>query len=408
MKDINKRINLCNKIYPYLSGFSSDLLFWAAINTIFLITVKQLSASQVSLLTAISSFAAIFAQNIILKIIKKIGNVKSVRLGLILLFIAAIIITSGNSFTIIVIGEVLYHISLLFKGMDCVILKRNLKYLKQEDSFIEIQSKSSIIYAVSTMVISFIAGFIFNINNYLPMILCCTICFINIIASSFLYEPELQEESTQVNNNNKSFKWTEVIFLIILLYGLLYSTLETAQENGKIFIQYTLQNFMDVNKTAIYLSIIISLSRISRVLSNMFFSKIYRKLKNKFIIVLNISLIASIAFLIIGSLFSSNIIGIIIMSLGFCLLLWARDPIQNVLKNELLNNCNKETQQTAILKFNLSSKIARCIWATLVSLILLKVDMFYIMVILLIFAVVYLGGVIKLYKLLNYNRGKSL
>ena len=96
------------------------------------------------------------------------------------------------------------------------------------------------------------------------------------------------------------------------------------------------------------------------------------------------------------------------MSLGFCLLLWARDPIQNVLKNELLNNCNKETQQTAILKFNLFSKIARCIWATLVSLILLKVDMFYIMVILLIFAVVYLGGVIKLYKLLNYNRGKSL
>lgn len=160
---------------------------------------------------------------------------------------------------------------------------------------------------------------------------------------------------------------------------------------------------MDVNKTAIYLSIIISLSRISRVLSNMFFSKIYRKLKNKFIIVLNISLIASIAFLIIGSLFSSNIIGIIIMSLGFCLLLWARDPIQNVLKNELLNNCNKETQQTAILKFNLSSKIARCIWATLVSLILLKVDMLYIMVILLIFTVVYLGGVIKLYKLLNYN-----
>ena len=132
MKDINKRINLCNKIYPYLSGFSSDLLFWAAINTIFLITVKQLSASQVSLLTAISSFAAIFAQNIILKIIKKIGNVKSVRLGLILLFIAAIIITSGNSFTIIAIGEVLYHISLLFKGMDCVILKRNLKYLKQQ------------------------------------------------------------------------------------------------------------------------------------------------------------------------------------------------------------------------------------------------------------------------------------
>ena len=180
MNEVNKKIKFSNKIYPYLSGLSDDLLFWAAINTIFLTTVKLLSASQVSLLSAISSFVAILSQHIVLKIIKKIGNIKSVRLGLILLFISSIIITFGSSFIAIAIGEVIYHIAFLFKGMDSVILKRNLKHLNDEDSFIEIQSKSSMIYAISTMIISFIAGFVFNINNYLPMIICIGICFINI------------------------------------------------------------------------------------------------------------------------------------------------------------------------------------------------------------------------------------
>lgn len=399
MNEVNKKIKFSNKIYPYLSGLSDDLLFWAAINTMFLTTVKLLSASQVSLLSAISSFVAILSQHIVLKIIKKIGNIKSVRLGLILLFISSIIITFGSSFIAIAIGEVIYHIAFLFKGMDSVILKRNLKHLNDEDSFIEIQSKSSMIYAISTMIISFIAGFVFNINNYLPMIICIGICFINIILSNFLYESKLQKEIVQ--KNNTIFKWTKVLFLIVLLYGLIYGTLETAQENGKIFIQYTLQDFISVNKTAIYLSIIIALSRISRVLSNVFFSKIYRKVKNKFIIILNINLIIAISFLIIGNLIPSNIIGIVIMSLGFCLLLWARDPIMNFLKNELLNNCSKENQQKAMLNFNLSRKIVRCILATLVSLVLLKVKIIYIMIILLIFSLVYIFFVIKLYALLK-------
>ena len=399
MNEVNKKIKFSNKIYPYLSGLSDDLLFWAAINTIFLTTVELLSASQVSLLSAISSFVAILSQHIVLKIIKKIGNIKSVRLGLILLFISSIIITFGSSFIAIAIGEVIYHIAFLFKGMDSVILKRNLKHLNDEDSFIEIQSKSSMIYAISTMIISFIAGFVFNINNYLPMIICIGICFINIILSNFLYESKLQKEIVQ--KNNTIFKWTKVLFLIVLLYGLIYGTLETAQENGKIFIQYTLQDFISVNKTVIYLSIIIALSRISRVLSNVFFSKIYRKVKNKFIIILNINLIIAISFLIIGNLIPSNIIGIVIMSLGFCLLLWARDPIMNFLKNELLNNCSKENQQKAMLNFNLSRKIVRCILATLVSLVLLKVKIIYILIILLIFSLVYIFFVIKLYALLK-------
>ena len=177
MNEIDRRIKLSNKIYPYLSGLSSDLLFLAAINTIFLTTVKMLSASQISLLSAISILITIISQGLVLKIIKKIGNIKSVRLGLLMLFIGAILITFGSSFITIVIGEIFYNVASLFKGMDNIILRRNLKYQNNESDFIRIQSKSSLVYAISTMICSFIAGYIFNINNYLPMIICIIICF---------------------------------------------------------------------------------------------------------------------------------------------------------------------------------------------------------------------------------------
>ena len=85
------------------------------------------------------------------------------------------------------------------------------------------------------------------------------------------------------------------------------------------------------------------------------------------------------------------------------MILWARDPIMNFLKNALLDNCSKENQQTAMLKFNLSRRIVRCILATLVSLILLKVDVFYIMILLLVLALIYLNITLKLYNMLNTN-----
>ena len=73
----------------------------------------------------------------------------------------------------------------------------------------------------------------------------------------------------------------------------------------------------------------------------------------------------------------------------------------NFLKNALLDNCSKENQQTAMLKFNLSRKIIRCILSALVSLLLLKVDIFYIMILLLILALAYLNITMKLYKMIN-------
>ena len=51
-----------NKIYPWFAGLSSDLLFWVAIDTLFLTVVKNCTASQIVSLTSISMIINILLQ----------------------------------------------------------------------------------------------------------------------------------------------------------------------------------------------------------------------------------------------------------------------------------------------------------------------------------------------------------
>ena len=396
---INNKIKISNKIYPFLVGLSDDLMFWAAINTIFLTIVKGFTASQISMLVAIASFSSIIFERTMFIIIKRIGNLRSFRVGLVMLLLAAIIITFTKNIFSVAIGFIIYYLAYYFTNMSNVILKRNLKAINCENDFAKIQSKTSLIYATATMIISFIVGFLFNINNYLPMIMCILICIINIYLSRSLYEYKDKKIMIEDNNENSNkVNWSKIIILIIFVYGLLYATVESLQENGKIFIQYRMQNFIPIAKTSIYLTIIIAFSRVARVLSNLLFNKIHNILKSRLIILLNVLLISSIAFMILGFIIPYNTIGVIIMGIGFFILLFVRDPIAIFTKLELFNNCKVKDQEEVIHKYNLCRKIVRCLLATSASLLLLKINMLYLMMSLFVLCLMYLCLTIKLFK----------
>ena len=78
----------------------------------------------------------------------------------------------------------------------------------------------------------------FNINPYIPMIICLLVCFINIILTFLIYEiPVNNNESDNVKTkiNKKSF--SKKIILMILLYGIFYAMISCGQKNSKLFIQ---------------------------------------------------------------------------------------------------------------------------------------------------------------------------
>ena len=186
MKQDESKINRSIKIYPLFASFTGDLIFFVPIDTLFLTLVKGLNASQITAMTMISLIMCIVFQKVILFIVKKIGNVNSLRLGASMLLIASLILTFGKSFVAMLLYKTTHELAVMFLNMDEIILKNNLKALNRKDDYFKIRNKSKIVYATITLFTALVAGQMFNINNYLPMYL-SIIIYIFVLGTAFLY-----------------------------------------------------------------------------------------------------------------------------------------------------------------------------------------------------------------------------
>ena len=396
-----KKLNRSISIYPIFYGLTADLIFWIAINTLFLTTVKHLSASQINSIEAISTVVGIFFQLILVKIVRRIGNLNSVKLGVVLLFLSVLLNIVSKNYIGFLLAEIFYVIGFVFKHMDNVILIKDLKYLNRSDEYINYQTKGSTIYSLITLLISAISGFMFNINPYIPVIICLIVCFINIILTNFIYEVPVNDK----NIDNKEYKinkkyFSKKIIMMILLYGLFYAMINSGQKNSKLFIQFDLQNLFDLDKVAIYMGAFIFISRVTRLLSNLLFLKIYNKYKSKMIFMLEFGLASAFIFLLIGHFFG-NIYGIYIMALGFFMFLFIRDPFDNFMRKTLFENSSEKVHDKIVNYINLTKKVFTLMYSTIVASMLIKLNYVYVMSLFLILTISFFFLIYKIYNLIR-------
>ena len=96
------------------------------------------------------------------------------------------------------------------------------------------------------------------------------------------------------------------------------------------------------------------------------------------------------------------------MSIGFCLFLAIRDPFDNYIKELLLNNTKQEDHEIMINKLNFTRKLGKLIISSLITLILLKDNLTYVMVFLLGLSCFSLVIVYEIYKILKKKKYSKL
>lgn len=397
-----KKLDRTIKIYPIFYGLTADLIFWIAINTLFLTTVKNLSAAEINSIDTISTAIGIGFQFFLVKIVRKIGNIKAVRLGTTLLFLSVVLNTFSTAYWGFLIAEISYVVGFVFKHMDNVILVKNLKFMNKSEEYIKLQTRGNTIYSFVTLIVSLISGFLFNVNPYIPMAICMIICFINILLTFLFYEAPINYEKEETKNQKQNF--SKLIILMFVLYGLFYAMIALGQKNSKLFIQQDLQEFLSLDKVAIFMSVFIFISRISRLISNLVFLKVYNKLKNKMLFLLEILLSTSFALLLIGNFIGRSMIGIIIMAIGFFTFLLIRDPFDTYMRKTLFANNKSKNQDKIINYITLSRKICSLIYGIIVTAMLLKLNYVYVMTLLLILSCLFMGLVFKIYILLEKKK----
>lgn len=397
-----QKIKKFYKIFPWFAGLSSDLLFWVAIDTLFLTVVKNFSASQIVSLTTVSLMCCIALQMPILKIIKKIGNTKSVRLGSFIVLMSSLLITFGSNYIIIVLGRALVEIGWTFQNMANVILKNNLEMEQREEEYVKIKTKGTTIYAIVTMIISFIASLMFNLNNYLPMIGCilfCLICFLLSYNIEDFSNYDKAKEEKQYKTKGK-IKYSKIVVVLLISYGVFFAVVNSGQSNGKLFIQQELLLNFNVEDTALIIGIILSFSRIIRVISNMAFNKVYNRYKDKIGVILSVFLCTSTIFMVIGFFIKNFIIlKFSIMGIGYIIILLVRDPFKVYMQDLALKNSEKENQKTLLTTMELSRKIVRTIISLSFTLILIDNPLIVVISMLCLLGIIEILVSIKLYKL---------
>lgn len=388
MKEETNKINKIVKLYPIFYSLSADTIFFVPIDTLYLTLVKHLSVSEISATTMIGLLVCILSRSLIERVAKKIGNVNSVKLGCLLLLISTIILTFGTSFASIVIYKVTLEYAYMLWIMSNIILRNNLTAMNRKEEYFSIRNKAKVMYGISTMITALISGYLFNINVYFPLYISIVV-YILIMFMSFNFCEAKNVEEEKREKATKNIKLSSLVVLVILSNALFYSIIKLGQNNSKLFMQYDFSNVLSIENVTIIITTIVLISRIARIIGNIIFGKIYKKIKDKMSIVLTILELLAFSLIIIGHYIEFNFwLKVIIMATGFCLILAIRDSFQIYIEDVALKISEKELHQKVMIDIEVYRKVIQLIFSVIFTLILTKFDLSVVITILCILSVI--------------------
>lgn len=388
MKEETNKINKIVKLYPIFYSLSADTIFFVPIDTLYLTLVKHLSVSEISATTMIGLLVCILSRSLIERVAKKIGNVNSVKLGCLLLLISTIILTFGTSFASIVIYKVTLEYAYMLWIMSNIILRNNLTAMNRKEEYFSIRNKAKVMYGISTMITALISGYLFNINVYFPLYISIVV-YILIMFMSFNFCEAKNVEEEKREKPTKNIKLSSLVVLVILSNALFYSIIKLGQNNSKLFMQYDFSNVLSIEDVTIIITTIVLISRIARIIGNIIFGKIYKKIKDKMSIVLTILELLAFSLIIIGHYIEFNFwLKVIIMATGFCLILAIRDSFQIYIEDVALKISEKELHQKVMIDIEVYRKVIQLIFSVIFTLILTKFDLSVVITILCILSVI--------------------
>ncbi|MBO7170749.1 MAG: hypothetical protein J6W28_06205, partial [Clostridia bacterium] len=221
----------------------------------------------------------------------------------------------------------------------------------EQKEYVRLRTSANTVYSVVTMLISFVAGYMFNLNPYFPMLACVACCVFGFALSLFASDctPDNRITAAKARKGLRvKVSYGSFVVLALVIYAVYYAVVGNGQSEGKLFIQQQTLLSFDAEKTALIISAVVTVSRIVRVVSNLVFAKLYAKYQAKMGVFLPGLLAASMACLLGGSFLPVYALKLAVMGLGYMIILFARDPFRIFVEDVLLDKLPKEQHQTLL------------------------------------------------------------
>lgn len=371
-----RKINM--KLFPIHKMLSWDLLFYYTINFLFLTQIKNISASEVVLTDSIYALFVMILQIPINIMIAFLGKKKSIVIGNLSLVAYMVIIIFSRNIYDLILANFISAIGFGLKDtVQTALLKESVPPSKYKNQiFSKLNSKGATGYYIINMLSKIIAGYLFTINGYLPMICSLIVLIISTIISMGFIEPDKKKNASfkktiqmdEIKNIKAGFKFvlkSERLKALILSSAFICTLLT-------ILGNYEVNLLEDIKLSAVIIGYAGAINSLVNAIASKKENEFNKMFKNKSLTIL--SLILSISAIIAGicgiTEIRENLMGTIIILGAYMIYGFINGMYYTIIDRYLMNFANKDidTQITAV--YNLFRNATRMLFGFLASFIL--------------------------------------
>lgn len=179
------------KIFPTYKKLAWDYLFFYTINFLFLTQVKGINPADVVLIEAFYSLFGIIMQIPAVFIVEFLGRKNSIIFGNIVNCLYMVVVMFSKNLFNLIIAEMMSSLAFAIKETaEPSLLNESIPKAKSKDKiFAKINEKGAAGYYFINAVTKVLAGWLYQINAYIPMILSLATTVLVTIISAFFIEP---------------------------------------------------------------------------------------------------------------------------------------------------------------------------------------------------------------------------
>lgn len=208
-KELNKIRRKNAELYPIYKMFSRDLLFFYSIEFLFYTITKKVTPSEVLIINGFYLLFSIIMQIPAVAITDFLGKRKSIILGNVLLIFYMLILILLPGTISIVLANLIFSLGYDIKTIaESNLLYDSVSTRGGEGLYSKLDAKGDSWYYILDGIASLTAGYLFVINNYIPMIICLGFIVISTVLSFKLedvYKVEVDKKKSNLKSTIKEY-----------------------------------------------------------------------------------------------------------------------------------------------------------------------------------------------------------
>lgn len=386
------------RIFPIYKRLAWDYLFFYTIDFLFLTQVKGISSADVMLKSTFYAFFSIILQIPANIIVEFLGRKNSLILGNILSCFYMVIIMMSRSLFDLIIAEAFSAMAFSIKNVaEPSLLNESIPPSRYKSQiFSKISAKGASGYYILSSISKIIAGALFTINGYLPIICSLAISIIVTILSIGFIEPIKKKKKgkatlmyiEEIKNVKDGFAFilkSERLKALILCASLIYALLSVLQT-------YHVSLQEDIGLSSFVIGIIAAIGSMVSAYASKGQEQFNNKFRNKSLI--TISMILSVSTIlsgIFGIEANKYIVLLLIVILMFFAYNFGLGMFYTIIDKYLRNFSNEKIDTKIFSAYSLFRGLFRMIACVVASFLLDKMATVYSMIVIgVIFTVVFI------------------